>query len=717
MKQILQHLNDGKTTVEIVPVPAVRRGTVLVRTAASLVSAGTERMIVEFASKNLIGKAAARPDLMRQVISKAMREGLIPSIEAAFNKLEQPMPLGYSSAGTVIEVGEDVSDFKPGDRVACAGGGYAVHAEYAVVPVNLVARLPDHVDFESAAFTTLGAIALHGFRLASPQVGERVCVIGLGLLGLLAAQVARAAGCSVFGIDLSEERVKLAGELGFSAATRADAPDMVPGLTHGQGFDHVLICADTASNDPIELAGEIARDRATVIAIGAVGMEIPRKRYYEKELDFKISRSYGPGRYDPQYEEEGVDYLPGYVRWTEGRNLQAFVELLATGRVDVHPLITHRIPIDSAPNAYDLISGKLEEPFLGVLLSYPAEVGLEKTASKVMLPSANLQAASSVKLGVLGAGNYAQAVFLPVIRKVGAAQLVGIATASGLSAQQTAKKYGFSFTTTAEEDILENADINTVVLLTRHQHHARQALAALRNSKAVYCEKPLALNEEELTEIEKELAREDCPLLTVGYNRRFAPMAISLAGFLKQRSEPLFIQYTINAGYLPLNHWLHDTNQGGGRIIGEGCHFVDFLTFMVGQSPTSVSAVALPDNDKYRQDNVQLTFQYADGSVGTVTYLANGNRNFPKERIETFTSGRIAVLEDFRALQLVTENSRKTSRSRLRQDKGHYAAWQTFTKVIKEGGAPPIAYNELISTSRASFAALEALCTGNEITL
>lgn len=714
MKQILQHLNDGKTVVEEVPVPVVKPGMVLVRTAASLVSAGTERMVVDFASKNLIGKAASRPDLVRQVINKAMREGLIPSIEAAFNKLDQPMPLGYSSAGTVVEIGEDVMDFKTGDRVACAGGGYAVHAEYNLVPVNLVSPLPEAVDFESAAFTTLGAIALHGFRLASPQLGEKVCVIGLGLLGLLAAQVARAAGCSVFGVDLSEDRIALAQKMGFSAAHRTSCVDMVAGLTNGLGFDHVLICADTNSNDPVELAGEITRDRATVVAIGAVGMEIPRKRYYEKELEFKISRSYGPGRYDPEYEEGGIDYPLGYVRWTEGRNLQAFVDLMAAGKVDVHPLITHRIPIEAAPRAYDLISGDLNEPFLGVLLTYPDKV---ETGSvrKVLVTPAATNKSPDIRLGVLGAGNFAQAVFLPVIRKVGGVQLSGIATASGMSAQQAAKKYGFGFATTVEEEILENKDINTVVLLTRHQHHARQVLKALRHQKAVYCEKPLALNPAELAEIEEELTRENSPLLTVGFNRRFAPMTLALAEFINQRTEPLFMQYRVNAGYLPLNHWLHDPNQGGGRIIGEGCHFIDLLTFLVGSAPVSVSATALADNDRYCQDNVQLSLRYADGSLGTVIYLANGNKNFTKERLEVFTSGRIAVLEDFRSLELVSENSSKTSRSRLRQDKGHTKAWEKFIKAVSDGGTPPIPYEELMSTSKATFATLEALRTGTEI--
>jgi predicted dehydrogenase/threonine dehydrogenase-like Zn-dependent dehydrogenase len=710
-------MNDGKTIVEEVPVPVARSRTALVKTSTSLVSAGTERMLVDFAEKNLIGKATSRPDLVRQVIAKAQREGLLPTLEAAFNKLEQPMPLGYSSAGTIIEVGAEMGEFKPGDRVACAGGGFAVHAEYALVPYNLLAPLPDNVDFASAAFTTLGAIAMHGFRLSSPQLGESVCVIGLGLLGLLAAQIARAAGCSVFGIDLSPDRVRLAQSLGFSAALNEASLDMVPGVTNGRGFDHVLICADTHSNDTVALAGQVSRDRGSVVAVGAVGMDLPRKIYYDKELDFKVSRSYGPGRYDPRYEEAGNDYPIGYVRWTEGRNLQAFVDLLANGQVDVHPLITHRFPIEDAPKAYDLITGRLKEPFLGVLLTYPESIEEKGIVHKVETPSYVSAPQPTIKLGVLGAGNYAQAVFLPVIRKTGGAELKGIVTASGLSAQQTASRFGFGFAATTEEEVLENPDINSVVILTRHQHHARQVLTALRNKKSVYCEKPLALTPDELAEIESTLDQPETPLLTVGYNRRFAPMATRMSEFLKVRSEPLFIQYRVNAGYLPPTHWIHDPLQGGGRIIGEGCHFIDFLTFLVGDSPVSVHATGLPDKEKYNRDNVLLTLYFADGSIGTVTYLANGNKNFAKERVEAFTSGRIAVLNDFRTLELVTEERKNITRSRLRQDKGHTHAWQGFLTALKQGGPPPIPYDQLMSTSRASFAALESLRSGTRVDL
>ena len=414
MKQLLQNMRDGKALVAEVPAPAVRRGTALVATAASLVSAGTERMVVEFAEKSLVGKARSRPDLLRQVLDKARREGLLPTLQAAFNRLDQPMALGYSSAGTILAVGEGLQGFQVGDRVACAGGGYAVHAEYAVVPQNLLAKLPDNVDFESAAFTTLGAIALHGFRLAHPQVDERVAVIGLGLLGLLAAGIARAAGCAVFGVDLSPQRVELARRMGVEAVLRADAENAATAYTSARGFDVVLICADARSNDPIELAGLLARDRGQVVAIGAVGLNIPRTLYYNKEINFQVSRSYGPGRYDPDYEERGQDYPAGYVRWTEGRNLEAIVDLLAMGRLDVTPLISHRFPIQQAAEAYQLITGKLNQPFLGVLLTYPqdnAAVPARRVDLAARAPAVALT--GEPVLGVLGAGNYASAVFLP----------------------------------------------------------------------------------------------------------------------------------------------------------------------------------------------------------------------------------------------------------------------------------------------------------------
>ncbi len=716
MKQLLQHLRDGQTVVTEVPVPGVRPGFVLVRTAASLVSAGTERTLVSFAEKSLIGKAQSRPDLVRQLLDKARREGLLTTMDAAFNRLDQPMPLGYSSAGTIVDVGAGMEGFHIGDRVACAGGGYAVHAEYNLVPRNLLARLPGQVDFESAAFSTLGAIAMHGFRLAHPQLGESVAVIGLGLLGLLAAEIARAAGCRVFGIDLDPKRVHLARSMGFEANVRTGAEAAAQAFTHGRGFDVVLICADARSNDPVELAGEIAADRGRVSAVGAFGMDIPRKVYYEKELYFQVSRSYGPGRYDHNYEEQGIDYPSGYVRWTEGRNLQAFVDLLASDLLVVRPLISHRFPIERAAEAYQLITGKRSEPFLGVLLTYPQEPSAPPQV-RVVVPAARPQAPvdAGLVLGVLGAGNYATAMFLPGAAKVGGVERRVIASAAGLNARHAAERFGFATASSSESDVLEDPAVNLVAILTRHDQHARQSAAALRVGKHVYCEKPLAIHQEELEEIAGALRAENAPLLTVGFNRRFAPMAVALKEFLQSSSEPLAAHYRVNAGYLPLNHWLHDPAVGGGRIIGEGCHFVDFLTFLVGQPPVSVFAQALPDGGRYREDNVALTFRFPNGSVGTLSYLANGDKSFPKERVEVFSGGRAAALDDFRILELAENGRRKIVRSRLRQDKGHQAAWSNFLGAVRRGEQPPIPYDQLWGVTLATFAAVESLRCGEAV--
>ena len=719
MKQVLQNMRSGKTSVEDVPAPAPRPGMALVRTAASLVSAGTERMLVEFAEKSLVGKARSRPDLVRQVLDKARREGLRTTVEAAFNRLDQPMALGYSSAGTIVALGAGMQGFQVGQRVACAGGGYAVHAEMAVVPRNLLAPLPAGVDFESAAFTTLGAIALHGFRLAETQVGERVAVIGLGLLGLLAVQIATASGCRVIGVDLDPRRVALAKRFGAEAVLRARAVEAVQAFTANRGADAVLICADTPSADPVELAGAIARDRGRVVATGAVGLTLPRKIYYEKELAFVNSRSYGPGRYDGGYEEGGRDYPPGYVRWTEGRNLEAVVELMASGKLDVRPLITHRFPIEKAAHAYEVITGKKKQAFLGVLLTYPQDVSRAPVSaapvSRVSL-SGTREAGQggAVALGVLGAGNFANAVLLPAIKKQRGVELVGIASVGGLHAQAAGHKFGFAYAASDEEDVLNDPAINTLVILTRHEAHAGLVVKALRAGKHVFVEKPLAIDADGLKKVQAALKKAP-GLLTVGFNRRFAPLAVRLNEFLAGRSEPLYMHYRVNAGYIPLDHWTQDPAQGGGRIIGEGCHFIDFLTFLAGAAPLSVTARALPDNGKYRQDNASMTFTFPDGSLGVVDYLANGDKAFPKERLEVFCGGRVAVLDDFRALELVQNGKRKVVKSALRQDKGHTGEWSAFVRAIREGGEPPIPYEQLVGVSRATFAALEALRSGQPV--
>jgi len=720
MKQLLQNLRTGETSVDEVPKPTPQPGSVLVQTAASLVSAGTERKLVEFAAKNLVGKARSRPDLVRQVLDKARREGLLSTVDAAFNKLDQPLALGYSSAGTIVAVGKGLQGFKVGDRVACGGGGYAVHAEYAVVPKNLLVQLPDEVDFESAAFATLAAVALHGFRLAHLQVGERVAVIGLGLLGLLAVRIALAAGCQVFGVDPDPERIQMAIQAGATAVARDQAEEAALSFSHGRGLDAVLICAGTASDDPVNLAGAIARDRANVVAIGTVGQTLPHREYFQKEINFVNSRSYGPGRYDPVYEEDGQDYPIGFVRWTEGRNIEAIVDLLASGKLDLQPLITHRFPIENAPEAYELITGKKTEPFLGVLLTYDSEVSSVPVSRVTYYASPDTGLLETgkpdlVKIGVLGAGNFSTAVMLPALKKIKNVELVGIVSGSGLTAAHAARKFGFRYAAESSAHLLADSEINTIAILTRHDLHAEQVVKALQAGKHVFVEKPLAINSDQLTVIRDQLQKTNQRLLMAGFNRRFAPLAQKMVAFIKNRSEPLVAHYRVNAGYIPLDFWLHDPEIGGGRIIGEGCHFVDFLTFLVGEAPVSVTAQGIPDAGQYREDVVILTFTYPDGSVGTVSYLSNGDKAFPKERIEVFASGRVAVLDDYRSLELVHNGRRQFVRSRLRQDKGHQAEWEAFATAILNNDLPPIPYDQLFGVTQATFAAVEALRNNERI--
>ncbi|MEW5938070.1 MAG: bi-domain-containing oxidoreductase [Chloroflexota bacterium] len=734
MKQLLQNIKSGQATIEDVPIPAPRAGQALVKVAASLVSAGTERMVVEFAEKSLVGKARSRPDLVKHVLDKAKREGVVPTVQAAFNRLDQPMALGYSSAGTIVALGKNMAGFRVGQRVACAGGGYAVHAEYNLVPRNLLTPLPKNVDFESAAFTTLGAIALHGLRLAEPQIGENVAVIGLGLLGLLTVQLAAAAGCNVLGIDLDPKRVALASSLDIEAVARARAESASQAFTANRGFDAIVICADASSNDPVELAGIIARDRARVVATGAVGLNIPRKVYYEKELSFINSRSYGPGRYDSSYEENGNDYPLGYVRWTEGRNFQAIVDLLASRKLKVKGLITHRFPIEEATKAYDVITGKKKENFLGVLLTYPEgkrrpealegtkeESGaLSLSKGRVVFPSPVSRPSSPVNrhpslvtLGVLGAGLYANATLLPVLKNNKDFELVGIASSGGLHAQHSGKKFGFQYATSSDDEIINDPNINTVAILTRHDSHAELVVKALKAGKHVFVEKPLAITSNQLSVISKQLLKTENCLLMTGFNRRFSPLAQSLHSSLVTRHEPLFAHYRVNAGYIPLNHWTHDPEQGGGRIIGEACHFIDLLAFLVGAPPISVSAHALPDNGKYHEDNVSMTFAFPDGSIGIVDYLANGDKSVAKERLEVMCGGMVAALDDYVSLTVVKDGKKKVESGA--QDKGWKDEMRAFARAIREGGEPPIPYEQLIGVTKSTFAAVESIRTKQSV--
>ncbi|MCA9951991.1 MAG: bi-domain-containing oxidoreductase [Anaerolineales bacterium] len=722
MKQLLQYIRTGEAVVADVPVPQGGRGKVLVQVAASLVSAGTERMVVDFAEKNLLEKARARPDLVRQTLGKAQSEGVLATWDAVQNRLEQPMALGYACAGTVLAVGHDVEGIFVGDRVACAGSGYAVHAEVVAVPKNLVVTLPDNVDFETAAFTTLAAIALQGIRLSEAKLGEVVAVIGLGLLGQLTVQMLKTAGCRVIGMDIRADRVDLARQLGADAATAAasELESLGTQYTQGHGVDAVLITADTKSNQPVELAGSIARRKGIVVAVGAVGMHIPRKIYYEKELDFRISSSYGPGRYDPDYEEKGRDYPYAYVRWTEQRNMQAFVQMVASDNTAVQPLITHRFPIADATQAYDLITGKSGESFLGVLLTYPKHSDLSNkivlnAKSQKIVPDNHAENLQQIRLGVLGAGLFPNATLLPAIKDLEDIQLVGIASNGGISARTTADRFHFDYCTTDSRELFANPDINTVALLTRHHLHAEQVIAGLNAGKHIFVEKPLCLTESELQKIvaayQQTRQQKRPPQLMVGFNRRFAPYIIELKEHLQTISEPLMLHYRVNAGFIPHDHWTQDVTQGGGRLLGEGIHFIDLLIYLANAAPQRVTAVALPDSGKYSQDNFVITLEFANGSIGTLTYAANGDKGFSKEMLELFGGGLAARMDNYRTLHIQQGKKRVKRTARLRQDKGHQAEWAVWRDYLCGKIQHPMPFESIITTTKAAFAAQYSLQT------
>jgi predicted dehydrogenase/threonine dehydrogenase-like Zn-dependent dehydrogenase len=718
MRQVLQDARTGDIGVAEVPAPRLLPGCLLVRIAASLVSAGTERASSEFASKNLLQKAQARPDLVRDVISKVQRDGLFSAVAAVRSRLDQPSALGYSSAGMVVGVGEGVTDINVGDHVACAGAGYAVHAEFVCVPRLLAAKIPAEsgVSFEEAAFTTVGAVALHGVRTAEAKLGDVVAVIGLGLLGQLTVQVLKAAGCRVLGMDIVEERAELALRLGAAgvASSESGFRDLCSQHTAGRGVDAVLIAAETPSSGPVNLAGEVARDRGVVVAVGTVGMEIQRKLYYEKELDFRIARSYGPGRYDTAYEQKGRDYPIGYVRWTETRNMESFLQLLAEGKLDLKSLITHRFPIERAHGAYELITGRRSEPSLGVLITYDEQAGPVQVLNLRGQGHAPV-ASDAAAIGLLGAGAFASNTLLPIFKQITGVRLVGACAANGSKVRHVAEKFGFDYCATDEDKIIRDPAVNTVVIATRHHLHADQICAALRAGKRVFCEKPLCLNEDELAQIVRTYragSSDSRLLLMVGFNRRFAPMAARMKAFLADIHEPLALHYRVNAGHIPPDHWVNDPEQGGGRLRGEVCHFVDFLTFLAGAPPVEVQTRVLANPGQYSDDNVILSLQFANGSQGTVTYLANGDKSYSKERVEVFGGGAVAVLEDFRRLELVRHGRKRVFRSRLSQDKGHRAECEAFTTAIRTGAASPISFQEIVASTLTTLRAADSRSSG-----
>lgn len=705
MKQVLQNRKTGKPFVGEVPVPALQRGRVLVRTVASLISAGTERASVELVSKGLIQEARQRPDLVKAVVAKVKNEGLLNTFASVRDKLAASQSLGYSAAGIVTEVAEDVTEFHVGDRVACAGVGFASHAEVLSVPKNLCVHLPEQVSFEAGAFGTLGAIALQGVRLAEPTLGESIVVIGLGLVGQLTVQLLKANGCRVFGLDLDPARVSLALALGADQAIVPgdEAANEIDKWTRGHGADAVLITAATDSNQPVELAARVSRLKGRVIVVGMTGLDIPRQPFFSRELKLIISMSYGPGRYDPEYEERGRDYPLPYVRWTEKRNIESFLDLVNDKRVDVERLTTHRFSIDEAERAYDLISAESTASYLGVVLNYDPE---REVIRRVPLQAK--QPEKAIRLGVVGAGGYVPAMLLPHFKSEGV-EFRSIATATGVSAHDVGKRFGFAAAVSSAEEVLDDSDINLIVIGTRHDSHAELARKALERNKHVFVEKPLALNNEQLDSV-IEAAANSTGRLMVGFNRRFSPLARRAKDFFAGRSTPLSILYRVNAGRIPKEHWIQDAIEGGGRIVGEVCHFIDLMQFFAGAAPVSVFAEsASAKSDKtVDADSVFITIRFADGSNGCVAYLSEGDKTLPKERVEIFGSGKSFVLDDFRSATLY-QNGREEQVTLKAQDKGQKEQVRQTCASILESASAPISLDQLAATTRATFRALDSL--------
>jgi predicted dehydrogenase/threonine dehydrogenase-like Zn-dependent dehydrogenase len=700
MKQILQSLKTGSIEVAEMPSPRAGTGQVLIQTCMTLVSAGTERMLVEFGKANLIDKARQQPDKVRQVLDKVRTDGLLTTLETVRSKLDQPIGLGYCNVGIITEMGQGVDGFAVGERVVSNGK----HAEVVCVPRNLCARIPDQVSDEHAAFTVLAAIGLQGVRLANPTLGECVVVTGLGLIGLLTVQLLRAQGCRVLGIDLNPTRLAMARKFGADTVNVLSGEDPVAAalaFSRGRGVDAVLITASTSSSEPVREAAHMCRKRGRIVLVGVTGLELSRADFYEKELSFQVSCSYGPGRYDPLYEERGQDYPVGYVRWTEQRNFEAVLDLMAAGRLDVAPLISHRFAFDQAESAYALLGSPA--PSLGVLLAYPDRSSAAETlVSKTVRLRPVISEPGRVSVGFVGAGNYAGRVLMPAFQAAGAA-LHTVVTTGGVNGLHYGRKFGFVQVSTDLEALLADRTVDTVVIATRHDSHAGLVLQALLSGKHVFVEKPLCLTLQDVAKIEAASIARPSQRLMIGFNRRFAPQVVKMKQLLDTVAEPKSFIMTVNAGAIPPAHWTQDKELGGGRIVGEGCHFVDLLRYLAGSPIVAHSAVALGRHPALlvTGDKAVLTLQFADGSVGTIHYLANGHKGFPKEQLEVFCGGRILQLDNFRKLKGWGWKGFSTM-NLWQQDKGVHACVRAFTDAIRKGDGLPVDLSELIEVSRVS---------------
>ena len=703
MKQILQNLGNGETILADIPVPTPGRGFLLIRSERSLVSIGTEKMLVDFGRANFLDKARQQPAKVAQVIAKVKTDGLMPTIEAVRSKLDQPIPLGYSNAGTVVEVGAGVHGFKVGDRVISNGP----HSEYVVVPENLCAVIPENVSFDEAAFTVVASIALQGTRLVNPTFGETFVVTGLGLIGLITTQILLAQGCNVIGIDYSSEKCERAASYGATVVDLSAGGDPVAaalGATHGHGVDGVIITASTKSNEPVHQAALMCRKRGRIILVGVTGLELSREDFYEKELSFQVSCSYGPGRYDETYEIQGVDYPIGFVRWTEQRNFQAILQSVSAGRLDLKSLITHRYSFDNAVEAY----GAGAKGAMGLVLEYKSsETGiLDRTVS---LPKGeNPPSVPDVSVGLIGAGGFTGLVMLPALKAAGA-RLRTIASSKGITSTHLGKKFWFERSTTKLDELFDDSETNTIFITTRHDTHAQFVQRALKAGKRVFVEKPLVITREELSTLQELVGSLPSPYVMVGFNRRFSPLSIKMRQMLSATTSPKSVVMTINSGALPRNHWTHDPAVGGGRIIGEGCHFVDLVRYLVGQPIVGVTATST----RYQSgvpidDEVTITLRFNDGSMGTVHYLSSGHKSLSKERVEVYVDGKVLQMDNFRSLTgygWAGLNTMKLSK----QDKGHNAEVAAVIQSVKAGTGSPIPWNEIVEVTNAVFDAVDQI--------
>ena len=708
MKQLIQNFKTGKLYVDELPMPSISEGLVLVENKFSLISSGTERSTVKVAQANLLGKAKQRPDLVAQVLANIKKEGLAATINKVKTKLDSLKAMGYSTAGTVLTSMDKKGMFQPGDRVACAGQGYASHAEIVSVPENLVVKIPDNVSFEDAAFTTLGAIALQGVRQAEPRLGEKVCVIGLGLLGQITGQLLKANGCDVFGIDLSDRLIALANEMSVTKALHRNDPNLISAcenFTNGHGFDSIIITAAAPTNDPIVLSTELCRRKGRIVVVGAVKMDVPRDpHFYKKELELRISCSYGPGRYDIDYEERGFDYPYAYVRWTEQRNMEAFLDMISKGHINVKPLVTHTFDIEQAEAAYDIVVGTNPQPHIGILLKYYEHKGKFNTSTPV-----RQQPTKQINAGFIGAGSFAQSYLIPNVKTFGAS-LDTVVTSKGITSKNVAEKFGFNYCSVDLKDVLGKADINTVFIATPHSSHAEQVIKSLKAGKNVFVEKPLAVTQEELDEVIRVKSSKNLPLM-VGFNRRFAPVCVSVKKEFESGGEPLVVNIRVNAGFIPKDHWTQIPEIGAGRIIGEMCHFIDLMQYFTGAEPVKVYADCISStNEKIKvDDNIAIVVKFSDGSVGNLTYLANGDKSLPKEHIEVFGAGKAAVINDFQDGIIYSGNKSHKVQS---SGKGHREEVKAFLSALNEGNDSPISFRSICLTTATTFKIIDSLNTG-----